>query len=91
MDFNFPKEIWYKIKSYEHQMLYPDKVKKKAIKNIKFHMYMPYYLSIHDQKDFDFQYNFIKRNNPEYWDMFTNKQLISIILNLNNKARKDYS
>ena len=87
----FPQEIWYKIKCYEHQMLYPDEVKEKAIRYIRYHVYMPYYLSINNEKDFDSQYKFIKRKKPKYWNMFTDKQLTSIILKFNKKARDDYS
>ena len=70
----FPKEIWYKIKSYEYQLLLKDDI----ISKIIYHAYMPYHLSIHHLQNSESLYNYIL-SMSWLWQNYFNKEKIEML------------
>ena len=62
----FPKEIWYKIKSYEYQLLLKDDA------------YMPYHLSINHLQNSESLYNYML-SMSWLWQNYFNKEKIEML------------
>ena len=75
----FPKEIWYIIKSFEFQMKFPKYIQVQALETLKFHIAMPFVLQLHRYKHYPEQLNFIKKNQPLLWDIFSDKYITGFI------------
>jgi len=75
----FPKEIWYIIKSYEFQLNYPRCVQIQALETLKFHIAMPFVLSLHKYTHYPEQLAFIKQNQPQLWNMFSHEYISGYI------------
>ena len=87
----FPKELWYAIKSFEHQILYPIKEQKKALKLMKYHISMPYLLSLHDHKSDEKHLIFFKNNHSDLWNIYTDSTIRDLVQKINENIRKAYN
>ena len=88
-----PKNVWMKIKSFEFQLLYPEEYKIESLNNIKLIINSNYFFSIDGiyipkfkfKIDTIYHYDYIKKNYPHYFKIFTNRFIMKFIDEWNNK------
>lgn len=74
MFIEFPRELWYKIKSYEYQLIhYP--IMNTIINDMAIHSYMPYYLSIHKDKGGDKLFSFML-SKKSMWEWYCTESVM---------------
>ena len=61
-----------------------------TIKNFKFHIHMPYYLSKHADKAFDQQYDFLHRTFPDVWEKLSEDKIKNMIRNIISEVETSY-
>ena len=85
----FPQDVWFMIKSYEYQMIhYP--VFEKIIKELSFHSYMPYYLSIHKDKGGDKLFSFMLSKKSMWEWYYTERVMEKLCYKYDRIARDNY-
>lgn len=90
--FYLPKNVWRKIKGFEFQLLYPKEIQIKSLENIKLVINSNYFFSIDSifipkfkkKIDFDYHYDYLKHNYPEYWKIFTDTFIKKYIMKHND-------
>ena len=88
----FPKNVWKKIKSFEFQLLYPEEYKIESLNNIKLIINNNYFVLIEGiyipklnyKIDTFYHYNYIKKNHPHYFRIFSDRFIIRFIDDCNN-------
>ena len=69
--YEFPREIWHIIKSFEYAMTHTLIEQLDAREYMRYHVSMPYVLNLYDQIQFDNQYSSLKVLNPALWHLFS--------------------
>lgn len=87
--FEFPKELWYKIKSYEYQLTHSHIIKQ-IIKDVCYNAYMPYCTSLHQYKGGDKLYEYMKRYQTIWQPYFKESEMEKLCYKYDSKARRDY-
>ena len=86
----FPKEIWYIIKNYEFQILFPPNIQRKYKNNLKSIVRLPFLLKIECQKNFIYQYSYIKKEYSFYWQIFSDEYIQKVINQELNNMYENY-
>ena len=89
MFIEFPRELWYKIKSYEYQLIhYP--IMNTIINDMAIHSYMPYYLSVHKDKGGDKLFDFMLMRKREWVCYFKETQMEQLCYKYDSIAKQSY-
>ena len=80
--YEFPREIWRTIRSFEYAMTYTLLDQVDAQEYIKYHVSMPYALKLYDQMHFENQYLTLRGLNPDLWYIFSDTTIKKWIHNL---------
>jgi hypothetical protein len=88
--FEFPKELWYKIKQYEYQMLQYN-VMSETMKDLLFHAYMPYSLSMHQYKGKEKLYEQMEKTKYIWNPYINNEIMMKLCSKYSSKAFNDCS
>ncbi len=87
--FTFPKEVWYIIKSYEYQITHYPAIEN-IIKDVSIHSFMPYYLSMHEQKGGDKLFDFMLSKKYIWQLYFTDTLMKKMCYKYDRIARDNY-
>ena len=86
--FEFPKDLWYQIKSYEYQLIhYP--IITEIIKDVGYHAYMPYWVSLHHVKGGDNLYEYMLSYQGRWKPYFKDTDMKRLCHKLDSEARRD--
>ena len=88
--FEFPQELWYKIKSYEYQLTHSHIIKQ-IIKDVCYNAYMPYCTSLHQYKGGDKLYEYMKRYQNTWQPYFKESKMEKLCYKYDSQAKKDYN
>ena len=68
----FPKELWFHIRSYVFQLMYPPHIQQKYKDHLKSIVRLPYFLKIQHQKSVIYQYSYLKQQFSDCNDLWKN-------------------
>jgi len=85
--YEFPREIWRIIKSFEYAMTHTLLDQVNAQEYIRYHVSMPYALKLYDQIPFENQYSTLKVLNLDLWHLFSDATIRKWI----HSMGRDYS
>jgi hypothetical protein len=71
----FPKELWFHIRSYVFQLMYPPHIQQKYKDHLKSIVRLPYFLKIQHQKSVIYQYSYLKQHYTHFWEAFQDKDI----------------
>ena len=79
----FPQEIWRQIKQYQLHLNYPEKKIKRLTTEMKYYIQVPFWLRLHQYKDFNYHYNYIKNNilTKDLWYIYSDDLICEKINN----------
>lgn len=75
----FPKEVWFNIRSYEYQLMYPPHIQEQAVNYLKSLVRLPFLLQIKNQQNLEYLYAFLKKYHSCFWKVFDSKYIKELI------------